>query len=163
MHIVSCFVWLKSVLLNVCVFLVFYQNAGSQLSFRFFSIKGKLKLYIKTQSDAINWFQIPPPKKKQQQQNKQKQQQTNKKPKTTTQQQQTNKQTNLLKVRVQLCLRSKVSDFSSWAPSFWLGSFFACAILMQCSCGVDLSWSLIPFYLKAVSYTHLTLPTRRTV
>ena len=64
---------------------------------------------------------------------------------------------NLFKVWARLCLFGKgvryseessslcccVSDFSSWARSVWLGPFFACAILMQCSCRVDLSWSLI--------------------
>ena len=66
MRILSCFVWLKSVLFNLfscCVFLIFVQNAGSQLCFRIlFSIKWKSKLYHrKTQTDVINWFQIPPP------------------------------------------------------------------------------------------------------
>ena len=36
LHILSCFVQLKSVLLISCVFWVFFQNDGSQLCFRFF-------------------------------------------------------------------------------------------------------------------------------
>ena len=42
------------------------------------------------------------------------------------------------------------SDFTSLAPSVLIGSFFSCAILMQCSCKVDLLWSLIPSDLKVV-------------
>ena len=36
LHVLSCFVLLKSVLLISCVFSIFFQNAGSQLCFRFF-------------------------------------------------------------------------------------------------------------------------------
>ena len=34
--ILSCFIWLKSLLLIVCVLLIFFQKAGSQFYFRFF-------------------------------------------------------------------------------------------------------------------------------
>ena len=36
LHVLSCFVLLKSLLLISCVFGIFFQNAGSQLCFRFF-------------------------------------------------------------------------------------------------------------------------------
>ena len=47
-----------------------------------------------------------------------------------------------------------VNNFTSQAPSVWFGPFFACAILMQCSCRVSLSWSLIPSNLKVVIQQH---------
>ena len=39
LHVLSCFILLKSVLLISCVFWIFFQNAGSQLCFRFFFFK----------------------------------------------------------------------------------------------------------------------------
>ena len=36
MHVLSCFILLKSVLFVPCMFWIFFQNAGSQLCFRFF-------------------------------------------------------------------------------------------------------------------------------
>ena len=36
LHVLSCFVQLESVLLISCVFWILFQNAGSQLCFRFF-------------------------------------------------------------------------------------------------------------------------------
>ena len=47
LHVLSCFVQLKSVLLNSCVFWIFFQNAGSQLFFRFFC-RHPEKKYIST-------------------------------------------------------------------------------------------------------------------
>ena len=41
MHILSCFIQLKIVLFISCVFLIFFQNAGSQLCFRFFFKQSK--------------------------------------------------------------------------------------------------------------------------
>ena len=38
-HVLSCFVLSKSVLLISCVFWIFFQNAGSQLCFRFFFLQ----------------------------------------------------------------------------------------------------------------------------
>ena len=36
LHVLSCSILLKSVLLISCVFWIFFQNTGSQLCFRFF-------------------------------------------------------------------------------------------------------------------------------
>ena len=41
MHILSCFIQSKSILLIPCVFWIFFQNAGSKLCFRFFFITTK--------------------------------------------------------------------------------------------------------------------------
>ena len=38
LHVLSCFVKIKSVLLISCVFWIFFQNAGSQPCFRFFFV-----------------------------------------------------------------------------------------------------------------------------
>ena len=96
----------KAFCLTFCVFDFFFRMPAVNSCFRFFPhllIQGKSKLYhIMTQTDVINWFQIPspqpPPKKKHQQQ------QTNTK---QTQKPTKNQQTNLLEVRVGPCLLSK--------------------------------------------------------
>ena len=44
-RILSCFVWIKSVLFNFLCFGIFFQNAGSQLCFRFFFMTESTQLF----------------------------------------------------------------------------------------------------------------------
>ena len=56
LHVLSCSVLLKSVLLISCVFWIFFQNAGSQLCFRFFFFFNRKK--IKKKSRRMKPFLI---------------------------------------------------------------------------------------------------------